>query len=88
MAAAKLPAYTGPMKTTSPLATKHDVEEIVGRVVGIIVGDAMRIISDHMDKKFAEVDKRFDRLEDRLEGTVATVDHHGIDIRELKRKTA
>lgn len=77
--------YNGGM-TASPPATKQDVEEIVGRMVGEIVGDAMQTISDHMDKKFAEVDKRFDRLEDKIETTIARVDHHSIDIRELQRK--
>ncbi|HET7059969.1 MAG TPA: hypothetical protein VFH99_01465 [Candidatus Saccharimonadales bacterium] len=76
------------MTTASPPATKQDVEEIVGRVVGEIVSDAMQTLSNHMDVKFAEVDKRFDRLANKLETTVATVDHHTIDIRELQRKNA
>lgn len=84
--------YTGLMTTTSPPATKQDVEEIVGRVVsdvvGNIVSDAMQTISDHIDEKFAEVDRRFDRLEDKMETTIARVDHHDIDIRELKRRAA
>lgn len=87
MRTGKTPTYTGAM-TASPPATKRDVEEIVGRVVGEIVGDAMQVISDHMDKKFAEIDKRFDRLEDKLESVIARVDHHSIDIRELQRKVA
>jgi septal ring factor EnvC (AmiA/AmiB activator) len=108
--------YTEAMTTNSPPATKQDVEEIVGRVVGEIVSDAMQTISDHMDVKFAEVDRRFeqvdrrfeqvdkrfeqddrrfdqvdrlfDKLEDKLETTTEQVDHHGIDIRELKRRAA
>ena len=63
--------------TTSSPATKQDVEEIVGRVVGEIVGDALQMISE-----------RFDQLENKLDETTALVDHHSIDIRELKRKLA
>ncbi len=84
----KLAPYNGGMTAVSAPATKQDVEEIVGRVVGEVVGDAIQVISDHMDEKFAEVDKRFDRLEDKMETTIARVDHHDIDIRELQRKTA
>lgn len=88
--------------TSSPPATKQDVEEIVGRVVGEIVGDALQLIANQfgamnkkmddrfavVDKRFDEMDKRFDRVEDKLDANIASVDHHTIDIRELQRKIA
>jgi len=79
------------MTAISPPATKADVEEIVGRVVGEIIGDAMQLISerfDRIDQRFAAMDKRFDKVEDKLDVSIAQVDHHSIDIRELQRKTA
>jgi archaellum component FlaC len=105
------PAYHKTM-TTSAFATKQDVEEIVGRVVGEIVSDALHLISERFDRvderfeqidrrfeevdrrfeqidqRFDRMDRRFDRLGDKMETTVAVVDHHTIDIRELQRKTA
>lgn len=75
--------YSKSMLASAP-ATKQDVEEIVGRVVGEIVGDALQLISE----RFNKVDERFDRLEDKMEKIGATVDHHAIDIREPQRKTA
>jgi archaellum component FlaC len=77
--------------TAAVPATKQDVEEIVGRVVGEIIGDALQMITarfDQVDERFEQMDRRFDRLEDKLETTSATVDHHAIDIRELRRKAA
>jgi len=68
--------HTWAMTAAAP-ATKQDVEEIVGRVVGEIVGDALQMIAE-----------RFDRIEDKMETIASTVDHHTIDIRELRRKTA
>ena len=53
------------------------IEEIVCRVVGEIVGDALQHISE-----------RFDKIEARLDRMTDTVDHHAIDIRALKRKIA
>ena len=69
--------------TASTPVTKQEVEEIVGWVVREIVGDALRLVSERFD----QVDERFDRLEDKLDTTIAIVDHHTIDIRELQRKT-
>jgi len=83
--------YNTNMTAISPPATKADVEEIVGRVVGEIIGDAMQLISerfDRIDQRFAAMDKRFDKVEDKLDVSIAQVDHHSIDIRELQRKTA
>ena len=74
------------------------VNDVVGTVVSEIVGDALQLISDRfdqvdkrfeqIDKRFDRIDKRFDRLESKLNNTVDRVDHHTIDIRALRRKTA
>ena len=91
---------------TSQLVTNHDLEvtlenfyhhtekmviTVVGAVVGEIVGDALKLISE----QFAKVDERFDRLEarldrlgDKLDRTAAIVDLHAVDIRALQRKAA
>lgn len=83
------------MSTVADYATKQDVEEIVGRVVGEIVGDALQLIADRfdkVDKRFDDMERRFNRkfavVEDKLDTAIARIDHHDIDIRELRRKTA
>lgn len=55
--------------TAAIYATRDDVEEIVGRVVGEIIGDALQMISerfDRVDERFDRIDQRFDRVEGRL----------------------
>jgi archaellum component FlaC len=55
---------------TNELATKQDVEEIVGRVVSEVVGDALQVISerfDLVDQRFVKVDKRFEQIDRRFE---------------------
>ena len=41
----------------SPVATRDDVEEIVGRVVGEIIGDALQLISGRFDKVERKLDE-------------------------------
>ena len=79
-------------------ATKHDVEEIVGRVVGEIVGDALQMISERFD----QVDERFDRIEsemkdlstvtiridNRLDDAIESNKDRDAQIRIIKRKIA
>lgn len=83
---------------STDVATKKDVGEIVGRVVGEIARDIMQLVSDRFD----DSDKRIERLETETkqgfaqlsklkqvsDDTVDRVAHHEIDIRTLKRKTA
>ncbi|HTB49067.1 MAG TPA: hypothetical protein VK712_03220 [Verrucomicrobiae bacterium] len=82
----------------NPLATKKDVEEIVGRVVGELISEAIRLISvefnkvyvrfEQIDRRFEQIEARLDRMEDRLDRTAALVDLYTVDIRALQRKTA
>jgi hypothetical protein len=80
---------------TSQLLTKSDLEinlehfykrteKMVGQVVGGIVGDALKLISERFDR----LEARMDRLEDKLDRTAAIVDLHAVDIRALQRKAA
>jgi hypothetical protein len=78
----RLPAYSKSIMDTSRFATKQDVEEIVGRVVGQIVGDALQLISERFDR----LEGRMERMEDKLDRTAAIVDLHAVDIRALQRK--
>ena len=90
---------------TAQFATKSDVEEIVGRVVGELLNNALQLISERFDKVEARLDRvearlnrveerldhveeHLDRIEDKLDHNIATVAHHAIDIRKLRRKTA
>jgi len=75
----------------SQSATKKDVEEIVGRVVGELISEAMQLISAEFSKvyaRFERIESRLDRMEDKLDRTAALVDLHTVDIRVLQRKTA
>ena len=61
--------YTETMNM-SQFATKKDVEEIVGRVVGELLNEALQLIS----LRFKEVDKRFDQIDRRFEQIDARLD--------------
>jgi len=86
-----LRAYSKSTVDTSQFATKQDLEEMygriekmVGQVVGEVVGDALRMISERFDR----IEQRLDRVEDKLDRTAALVDLHSVDIRALQRKAA
>lgn len=65
-------------------AIRKDVEEIVGRVVGEMVGDAMQLISERFDR----LEAKLDRAEHRLNTTVGRVDDHDIRIQQLEQQSA
>lgn len=83
--------------TDDPI-TKKDVEEIVGRVVGDIMNDALQMIAGRFDK----VDQRFDQQDDqiaemhslatrtkrKLDATVQQVDDHSVILRRLNGQAA
>jgi hypothetical protein len=65
------------------------VARVVGEVVGEIVGDALQLTSERFDRLEARMDhmeERMDRVEDKLDRSIARIDVHDVDIRELKRK--
>ena len=73
------------------------VSEIVGDALQLISDRFDRVDKrfEQMDRRFEQIDKRFDRMDKRFDGlesklnnTVDRVDHHTIDIRALRRKTA
>jgi chromosome segregation ATPase len=63
----------------SAFATKQDVEEIVGRVVGEILSDALQLIAGQFeqvngrlargDSRFDQIDERFNQLDKRFDQT-------------------
>jgi hypothetical protein len=65
---------------------KRDIEEIVGRVVGEIVGTALQLISDQLSAKADKAD--ITRLENKLDATIDNTDEHSKDIRALKARFA
>jgi DNA anti-recombination protein RmuC len=71
--------------TASPPVTKQQVEEIVGRIVSEVVGDALQLIAkefakvyerfEQIDRRFEKIDERFDAMDkrfDRLEDKLET----------------
>lgn len=84
------------MSKKDELATKNDVEEIVGRVVGEIVSDALQLISERFEKQdgvlaqhsgtLAEHSATLNRVENKLNATVDLVDEHSQQIKQLKVK--
>lgn len=79
-------------------ATKDDVEEIVGRVVGGVVGEAMQLISERFDKQdktiegmqktIGDMQATLNRVENKLDATAYIVDEHTDQLRQLKHKAA
>lgn len=79
-------------------ATKRDVEEIIGRVVGEIAGEAMQLISKRFDKVEAHLEPHDDefrplkatvgRIESKLDATADIVDEHSQQIKQLQIKPA
>lgn len=53
----------------------REVPKIVGDQVGEIANDILQLMND-----------RFDIVEDKLDRTIARIDLHDVDIRELRRK--
>jgi archaellum component FlaC len=72
-------------------ATRRDVEEIVGRVVGEIVGDALQMIAnrfDQVDARFTAIDKRFDKHDTQFKTIEKRFDQQDEDIVKLHGTTA
>jgi hypothetical protein len=72
------------------LATKHDVEEIIGRVVGEIVGAALQLIAYQFDEIHKVMATKTDiaRFEHKLDATIDVVTDHGKQLSQLKIQLA
>lgn len=75
------------------LATKHNVEEIVGRVVGEIVVAALQLIANQFDDIRTVLATKADkaditRLEHKLDATVDVVTDHSKQLSQLKIQLA
>jgi len=72
---------------------KQDIEEIVGRVVGEIVGAALQLIASQFDEVHGELSTKADkadinRLENKLDPTIDQVDDHSIRLKRLETAAA
>ena len=69
---------------------KQDIEEIVGRVVGEIVGAALQLIANQFDAINIIMASKVDitRLENKLNPTLDAVDDHSVRIKRLERGIA
>ncbi len=68
---------------------RRDIEDIVGRVVGEIVGAALQLIAgqfDEMNRIMATKAEKSDiaRLENKIDATVNLVDDHSGHLRKFK----
>ena len=70
---------------------KRDIEEIVGRVVGEIVGAALQLIANQFDEMRRVIEPKADksditRLENKIDATVDLVDDHNRQLRQMRAR--